>query len=179
MKKLFVILLLLLPLSSQALFEIRAGYGTTTPDEDMYAGTTSVDDMTGFNLDVLVKPPLLTDFGFGLRYEKMKTDVGTNSEAELERIAALVNYRFIDLFAYFGVIGSVGLSNDLVVNSPSGNTDFDAKLNYSVGLEGGVNLGLISIGVEVGKFFGEFESTGLADLDLSGMYWKGLVGFGF
>ncbi len=178
MKKLFVTLLLLLPLSSHALFEVRAGYGSASPETETYNGG-SVDDMTGFNLDVLVKPPLISDMGFGLRYEKMKADVGTTGEAELERIAALVNYRFIDLFAYFGVIGSVGLSNDLTYTDPTTTLDFDAKLNYSVGLEGGINLGLIHLGVEVGKFFGEFELAGNPDLDLSGMYWKGLVGFGF
>lgn len=178
MKKIFFCLLLLAPLSSQALFEIRAGYGTTTMDEDTYSGV-SVDDMKGYNLDVIFEPPILTDMGFGLRYEKMKFDIGS-AEAELERISAIINYRFIDFVTYLGVIGTVGLSNDFqTTNAGVTSDDYDPTLNYSIGLEGGVSLGLISIGAEVGKFFGEVESPGLSDLDISGLYGKVLVGFGF
>jgi hypothetical protein len=173
-KKLFICFLLLLPLSSHALFEIRAGYGTNKMDEDTYAGF-EVDDMTGFNLDAIFEPPMITDMGFGLRYEKMKFDIGT-SEAELERIAAIINYRFIDLITYFGLIGTVGLSNDFKIDS---DTDFDPKLNYSIGVEAGVSLGLIMVGAEVGKFFGEVENPGSPDIDISGIYAKALVGFGF
>jgi hypothetical protein len=174
MKRLFICLLLLAPLSSHALFEVRAGYGTTKMDEDTYGGL-SVDDMSGYNLDVILEPPVITDMGFGLRYEKMKFDIGT-SEAELERISALINYRFIDFITYFGLIATVGLSNDFNID---GDDDFDTTLNYSAGVEAGVSLGLIQIGAEVGKFFGEVENPGSPDIDISGLYGKVLVGFGF
>ena len=178
MKKIFICLLLLAPLSSQALFEVRAGYGTTTMDEDTYLGS-SVDDMKGYNLDVIFEPPILTDMGFGLRYEKMTFDIGT-TEAELERISAIINYRFIDFVTYLGVIGTVGLSNDFQTTTAGVTTDdYDPTLNFSVGVEGGVSLGLIQIGAEVGKFFGEVEDAGSPDLDISGLYGKVLVGFGF
>ncbi len=174
MKRLLVCLFLLAPLSSQALFVIRAGFGTTQMDEDTYGGF-AVDDMKGYNLDVIFEPPLLTDMGFGLRYEKMTFDIGT-SEAELERIAAIINYRFIDFFTYFGVISTFGLSNDFKIGS---NEDFDPSFNYSLGAEAGLNLGLIQIGAEVGKFFGDVGNPGSPDLDISGLYGKILVGFGF
>ncbi len=179
MKKIFIWLLLLAPLSSQALFEVRAGYGTTTMDEDTYSGL-SVDDMKGYNLDVIIEPPFITDMGFGLRYEKMKFDIGSGTEAELERISAIINYRFIDFVTYLGVIGTVGLSNDFQTTTGGVTSDnYDPSLNYSLGIEGGVSLGLISIGAEVGKFFGEVENPGFSDLDISGLYGKVLVGFGF
>ena len=174
MKKLLICLFLLAPLSSQALFEVRAGVGTTQMDEDTY-GAFSVDDMKGFNLDVIFEPPIITDMGLGLRYEKMKFDIGA-SEAELERISALVNYRFIDLFAYFGVIATVGLSNNFEID---GDDDYDPSINYSVGAEAGVTLGLLLVGAEVGKFFGDVGVPGSPDLDISGLYGKVLVGFGF
>jgi hypothetical protein len=179
MKKIFIYLLLLAPLSSQALFEIRAGYGTSKMDEDTY-GVATVDDMKGYNLDVIFEPPLITDMGFGLRYEKMKFDIGSGTEAELERIAAIINYRFIDFITYFGLIGTVGLSNDFQTTTSGVTADnYDPSLNYSVGVEAGVSLGLIQVGAEVGKFFGDVESAGSPDLDISGLYGKVLVGFGF
>lgn len=179
MKKIFICLLLLAPLSSQALFELRAGYGTTKMDEDTYSGV-SVDDMKGYNLDVIFEPPLITDMGFGLRYEKMKFDIGSGTEAELERISAIINYRFIDFVTYFGLIGTVGLSNDFQTTTGGVTVDdYDPTLNFSAGVEAGVSLGLIQIGAEVGKFFGEVERAGTPDLDISGLYGKVLVGFGF
>ncbi len=179
MKKLFICLLLLTPLSSQALFEVRAGYGTTQMDEETYLGF-AVEDMKGFNLDLIIEPPLLTDMGFGVRYEKMAFDIGTGTEAELERISALVNYRIIDLFAYFGVIATVGISNDFTTETAGVTADnYDPKLNYSAGVEGGISLGIIQVGAEIGKFFGEVENPGFADIDISGLYGKVLVGFGF
>ena len=58
-------------------------------------------------------------------------------------------------------------------------TKWDANLNYSLGLEGGVNLGLFHVGAEVGKFFGKFTHAGFTDFDASGVYYKVLVGVGF
>lgn len=178
-KMLMSFLFLLLPFSSQALFEARVGYGTTKPDEDTYQGT-AVDDMNGFNLDLIFEPPLISDMGFGVRYEKMTTDIGANTEGDFERISALVNYRFIDLFAYFGVIGTIGLSNDFTTETAGvTSSNYDPKLNYSIGLEGGVSLGLFSVGAEFGKLFAEVENPGSPDIDLSGVYGKVILGVGF
>jgi hypothetical protein len=180
MKKILVsILFLLLPLSSQALFEARVGYGTTKMDDDSYGGQ-ELDDMNGFNLDFIFEPPLISDMGFGVRYEKMSMDVGAGTEADFERISALVNYRFIDLITYFGLIATVGISNDFTTKTAGVTTsNYDPKLNYSFGLEGGISLGLFSIGAEVGKLKGEIENPGSPDIDISGLYGKVILGVGF
>lgn len=178
-KLLMVFLFLLLPFSSQALFEARVGYGTTKLDEDTY-GTNTFDDMNGFNLDLIFEPPLISDMGFGIRYEKMTMDINPNIESDFERISALFNYRFIDFFTYFGVLGTIGISNDFTTTAGGvTDSDYDPKLNYSIGLEGGVSLGLFSVGAEVGKLFAEVENPGAPDIDLSGMYGKVILGVGF
>jgi hypothetical protein len=183
MKKMIIaVFLILAPLSSHALLEVRAGYGTNTLSDDNWAGVSKIDNGTGFNGDFLFKPPLLTNFGFGIRYEQIKYD-GTllvspfsKGTFTMKRISALVNYRIIDTFAYVGPIGTIGLNTS--VKDDSGDT-LDDKFNWSAGFEGGVHLGLISVGAEVGKFFGKFSFTGAPDLDLSGLYGKVIVGFGF
>lgn len=177
MKKFFVTaLLLLLPLSSHALLEIRAGYGKTMFDEDTYLGQ-ELDDGSGYNLDVIFEPPMLTDLGLGLRYEKVGFDIGSGTEADLTRIAALVNYRIIDFIGYLGFIGTVGISNKFETETAGTTfTDYDEKLNYTIGLEGGVNLGIFSIGAEVGKMFAEIENPGAPDIDLNSTYAKILFG---
>lgn len=168
-------LLLILPLSSHALIEIRAGYGKTMFDEDNYFGA-QLDDATGYNLDVIFEPPLLTDLGLGVRYEKMSFDFGAG-EADWTRIAALINYRIIDFIGYLGVIGTVGISNDFEISGGGlTNSNFDEKLNYTIGIEGGVNLGIFSIGAEVGKMFAKVEPAGLPDIDLNSTYAKILFG---
>lgn len=180
MKKIFfAALILLMPLSSNALLEVRAGYGINTFDEDMY-GTNEFQKMSGLNLDVIFEPPLLTDLGLGIRYETMSFDIKSGGavvdEADFNRIAALINYRIIDFVAYFGVIGTIGISNKFETN---GATDYDEKLNYSIGLEGGMNLGIFSVGGEVGKLFAEVENPGSSDIDLESVYAKVLVGIDF
>jgi len=179
MKKFILALCLLaLPLSSHALFEVRAGYGTIDPGDNSYQGN-SLGKMSGFNLDAIVEPPLITDLGFGLRYEKMKMDIGSGSKGELERVSALINYHIIDLFAYFGVIGTIGISNDFTMSGTLPNSGLDPKMNYTLGVEGGLSLGLIKVGAELGQFFGKVKYSGNPDIDLSGLYGKIIVGFGF
>ena len=184
MKKFIIAALLLItPLTSQALFDVRAGYGVNTLDTDEY-GTQTADNGTGFNVDLIFEPPLISDFGIGLRYEMMTYDfnaigVGTVSEGELDRLSVLINYRFIDLIAYLGLIGTFGISSDLETNIGGPTVSWNDKLNYSVGVEGGVNLGIITLGAEVGKLFATFESPGSTDLELDGIYAKVLAGFGF
>lgn len=176
MKKFLVTaLLILMPLSSQALLEIRAGYGKNMFDEDTYSGLT-LDDASGYNLDVIFEPPLLTDLGIGLRYEKMGFDFGPG-EADWTRLSALINYRIIDFIGYLGFIGTIGISNDFETKfGGATNTNFDEKLNYTIGIEGGVNLGIFSIGAEVGKMFAEIENPGAPDIDLNSTYAKILFG---
>ncbi|MCB9072810.1 MAG: hypothetical protein H6623_04245 [Bdellovibrionaceae bacterium] len=171
---------LILPLTSHALLELRAGYGVNTLDKTDYT-TAQLTSMSGFNLDAIFEPPMLTDLGLGLRYESLGLDVKTGGvnvgSSDLKRLSALVNYRVIDLFAYLGFIGTFGLNSDLSTTIGGVKTSYDAKFNYSIGVEGGVNLGFLSVGAEVGKIFGKFTHTGVEDIKLDSIYAKVLVGF--
>ncbi len=168
--------------NAQALFELRAGYGVQTPADDE-VGTANLKSLAGFNLDGIVELPLLP-FGFGLRYENMASEVeniplvGT-ADASFERTSLLINYRFIDLFAYAGVIGTIGFVNDYKIEIPGATSEYDANLTYSVGAEAGVSLGLIMIGGELGYMMADLEGSGGSEIDLSGVYAKALVGVGF
>ena len=177
---------------AEAIVELRAGYGVNTPKED-YEITSgnklNVSAFQGFNLDAIVELPMVP-FGFGLRYENMGLDLeqsGQTYKTDLTRLSALVNYRFIDFFAYFGVIGTLGFQNDMKVKAGGALTtdlDYDSSLTYSVGAEGGVNLGLISLGAELGYIFGTMEAKTATtpptlDASLDGIYVKVLAGVGF
>ena len=177
-KMILAILFVLAPLSSQALFEVRAGYGNNTLDTDTWSAR-DIDNGTGFNIDAIFEPPIITDLGIGLRYESMtyEFDGFTSGEIEMERLALLLNYKVIDLFLYLGFIGTFDISND-ISGDPSG-LEPDAKFMWTAGVEGGVNLGLISVGAEVGKLFGTIERNAGGDQELDGLYGKVLVGFGF
>lgn len=168
---------------AHALFELRAGYGITTPAEGTQSGN-EVKTMDGFNLDAIAEIPLFP-LGLGLRYESMGFTLnnGTDLDSKFTRVSALVNYRIIDLFAYFGLIGTVGLSNKLAIEVPGfADAEYDASLTYSVGAEAGVSLGLITVGGELGYFVGNMEQTNNPsnpDIDLGGVYAKAIVGIGF
>lgn len=185
MKKLILLGLapLLLSLPAQALVELRAGYGITTPADDNYNGST-VKTMTGLNLDGIIELPMVP-VGLGLRYESMGFDVevptvGT-AEADMKRLSLLVNYRLIDLFTYVGFIGTIGFSNEIDSTILGTTVEYDSDMTFSIGAEAGVSLGLIMIGGELGYFMGNFESSNGAnsDLDMSGIYAKAIVGVGF
>lgn len=180
MKKLmFVMLIGLLPLSSYALVEARLGYGVNTFDDDDY-GVSEMQKMRGLNLDVIIQPPLITDLGLGLRYEVMGYDIKPGGDADLDRLSFLVNYRIIDTLMYVGPIATVGIKTDLDVNYGGADISYDDKLNYTLGVEGGVHLGLISIGGEFGKMFAKFDHpAGGSEVDLGSFYLKAIVGFGF
>jgi len=180
MKKFIAALILvLIPLSSQALFEVRAGYGVNSFDEN-YGGVEH-EDMKGINFDLVVQPPTFDSLSLGLRYEMLTFDTPTIPaiESDLDRLSFLLSYRFIDLFFYAGLIGTYGISSDLETDGGAGTLSWDDKTNYTLGAEAGVNLGLISVGAEIGKFFGKFEAPATPELDLESFYAKILVGFGF
>jgi len=186
MKKLFLIFAipLLISLNANALFEIRAGYGVQTPGEQDVSATQNLSTMSGFNLDAIVELPMVP-VGLGLRYEDMGFDFnqsGVSFESEMQRTSILVNYRIIDMFLYFGAIGSIGLVNDASISAPGNKAEFKSSMTYSLGVEGGLSLGLMQVGAELGYLGANFEEdTNVygSDLDLSGMYAKILVGVGF
>lgn len=181
MKKLICVLFLsLLPLTSQAIVEARLGYGQNTFDDDTQAGG-ELQTMRGLNADVIIYPPLITDLGFGIRYEKMVFDIdGINGEADFDRLSALINYRFIDTLFYVGVIGTVGLKTDLEVKALGQTTSYDDKLNFSAGVEAGAKLGIFTIGGEIGKLWAKFDApSGSSEMDLGSIYMKAIVGLSF
>lgn len=165
---------------SQALIEVRAGYGTQTLDEESYAGA-DFGQLKGFNLDAIFEPPLITDLGFGLRYEMLSMEhEGVNADLDMDRLSLLINYRVIDFVAFLGFIGTYALTNTAEYKAGGATVNFDEKATYTLGVEGGVNLGIFSIGAEIGKMFGKLEhpSNG-SEIKLDSMYAKVLFGIGF
>lgn len=193
MKKQILILMAFVAFSfnANAVLDLRAGYGIQTPGDDD-GGT--LETIAGFNLDAIINIPMVP-FGFGLRYENMGKELsGTiplvgayTADMSVTRVALLINYRIIDLFAYFGLIGTVGLVNDASLEfggvlAGANAAEYDSPLTYSAGLEGGFSFGLISVGGELGYIAANFEQTNNpsnTDVDLSGIYAKALVGIGF
>lgn len=174
-------ILSLLPLTSQALVEVRLGYGQNTFDDDSQLGG-ELETMRGLNADVIIYPPLITDLGIGLRYERMMFDIsGTGAEGDMSRLSALVNYRFIDTGFYVGLLGTVGIKSEVEVEGGGSTVTYDDNLNFSAGVEAGVKLGLLTLGGEIGKLFAEFDapSGGGSDLEMDSIYMKAIVGFGF
>ena len=175
-------------LPAQAIVELRAGYGINTVGdyESSTGNNLEIAGFAGFNLDAILELPLLP-VGLGVRYESMGFDVkqgALESSADFERISAIVNYRFIDMFAYFGLIGTLGLVNDVTIKSGgliAAERKYDASLTSSVGVEAGVSLGLLMFGAEAGYFMGTYKDKGtpaLNDMDAGGIYAKVLVGVG-
>ncbi|MEM7645477.1 MAG: hypothetical protein AAF203_01095 [Pseudomonadota bacterium] len=186
LKKMTLILVLLgFVQSANAIIELRAGYGIQTPAEENF-NSGSLKTITGYNIDALVSLPLVP-IGFGLRYEDLGADyelLGNTFEGEFQRTSLLINYRIIDLFAYFGVIGSFGLVNDASIGLGGlGTAQYKADLTYTVGAEAGVKLGLFMVGGELGYAVANLEEDGsnfnTGDLDMGGVYLKAMVGVYF
>lgn len=181
---LFLLLIILTPLSSQASLETRVGYGVNTFD-DRYTGLELTDAAT-MNFDIILKLESLYGFGLGVRYETMTFDFNLNgakvAEGEFTRIAALANYRLIDSKYYAGAIGTLGVQNTFESTSESDgttNTDYDAKMNFSLGLEAGMHIGIFSFGLEAGKLFAIVDNPGAPEMGLNSTYAKVFIGLNF
>ena len=202
MKKQFLIFLLCLFFSTHAsaFLIMRAGYGFQGTPSEKYRDH-SLKDINGFHVDALLQPGPM---GFGLRYERVGFKLDNNDlgdkKSNLARLSFLLNYRFIDHFAFLGVIGSFGFSNDLNVPNPDKLGDLKSKsdFTYTVGLEGGITPGLITIGGELGYAFeqiyrdergwrirkdrrvrDEDDEPNNDSLNLNGLYFKFLIGIDF
>lgn len=186
MKKQILLLIsaLAFSFSANAIVELRAGYGVNTPADDNINAST-LTTVSGFNLDAIVELPMIP-FGFGLRYEDMGFDVENTGvgdgtfESEFNRMSLIVNYRIIDLFAYFGLIGTIGFQNEakLKDSALASTIEYESDLTFSAGVEGGLTFGLIMVGAELGYNIGTYENTNgtLPDVDFGGVYGKVLVG---
>jgi|GEM_PF-2061594 len=190
MKKIVLgLFLLTYSLPSLALFELRGGYGISQP-KTTFGPTFEVGRVAGFHADAIIEPPL-TDFGFGLRYEKLGFDVESPtaiSPTDLERISVLINYRFIDLIVYFGAIGTIGFRNTMTMENyqGTGTTEtFNNNYTFTYGVEGGFKFGFFQIGLELGYFHsGPFSIendaiTAPEGLMIDSLYGKAAVGLTF
>ena len=202
MKKL-LLMIVLLPLSSYALFEARITYGpyltSGDPVSDICSGNAACTGTLPSKLplpftgaDVLVKIPLIP-FGFGLRYEKL-TASGSSSnmqaDATFNRTAVLINYRLIDTIISVGPILSYGLTHSGSLSmSLNGNKILDYTASsgesYSLGIEAGIKPLIViplKIGAEAGitqfKYKNVTDSIGGAakNIDLGGNYIKVFLG---
>lgn len=200
MKRL-LLLIVLFPMSSWALFTARATYtGVVAKDalKDVCEGTACAGvapDMVplyGLGADVIIKLPLIP-IGFGVRTEKLGLDVnknGVEGEATLNRTAALINYRFIDTIIHFGLIGSYGVDHSANIRVAQGGSNVvdyggGSLKSYSLGLELEVKPLIIIpliVGAETGimntKWKGATNSVNSTtkDIDLSGTYIKFFLG---
>lgn len=178
-----LLITLLFAMNANAIVELRAGYGIQTPAEENYNGST-LKTVSGLNFDAIVELPMIP-VGLGLRYEDMSFDVTqglADLDSSLTRTSLLINYRIIDLFAYFGLIGTIGFVNEAEIDLSAvsaGIAKYDSSLTTTIGVEGGVSLGLLMIGAELGYAMGTYSdanSNGNPDLDMDGVYLKALVG---
>lgn len=201
LKSLATVLIFLLPLSSQALFEARLTYGAVTSKDAISEACksgicgSSIPGMVplgGMGADAIFSPPL-TDFGFGLRYEKLDlsaTSGGLEGNLNMTRTAAVVNYRLFNTIVHLGPIFTYGLSHSGSMSmklNGGGIMDYSGSkaTSYSLGFEVGVKPLIViplKVGAEAGyqstKFEGMSDSLGGAnkDVDLSGTYLKVFLG---
>jgi hypothetical protein len=208
MKQLLSILSLLIGQHAFALVDVRLGVTTNSGSPsnvnefiDAACGSCGVksDKIAGYGGDIIVSPPLF-DMGFGLRYETMSVAVEQAGLAKatfgFTRTALLLNYRLINTLIYLGPIVSYGLADTskLTFEASGTTTELKSKSNtsYSVGVEGGMSLGLFALGAEVGyssikaknyKTDNEGElssgSVTLTEADYTGPYAKIHLGFKF
>jgi outer membrane receptor for monomeric catechols len=126
--------------------------------------------------------------------------VTSDTELKGSRLSALVGYRLLEnsLF-YLGILGHYGLSqkmeydDNLTVSGTTTSNTYTGTVapSYGGGVEAGVTLGPIILGAEVGYTIFKatsFTSSGATvndasgnpiTLDLSGTYYKAMVGFTF
>jgi hypothetical protein len=129
------------------------------------------------------------------------TAVTSDTELKGSRLSALLGYRLLEnsLF-YLGILGHYGLSQKMEYDDNitiSGTTTNNSNTGvvaptYGGGVEAGVTLGPIILGAEVG--YSVFKATSFTTstgatfndangnavaLDLSGTYYKAMVGFTF
>ncbi|MBX9766199.1 MAG: hypothetical protein K2X47_02920 [Bdellovibrionales bacterium] len=184
-------------LPSHALIDARAfvGLNTVNPGDlnKITSPPVSLAGLLAYGAEVIVAPPLL-GVGFGLRYEAAGQKVETGSaslDIKATRIAGVVNYRLIETGLFLGPIATVGLSHTLSASAAASTagTSFSGSnaTSFSLGVEGGVNLLGLILGAEVGYqswIVNEIKDNGGAVVantkaDLSGLYARAVVGFGF
>ena len=193
---------ILLPLSSQALVEVRASYGFLASKQSIAdlcqgncaapANAPGIVPTYGSGLDAIVNLPLLP-VGLGIRYEKMGLSVASSTieaAANYSRTAILVNYRLINTIIHLGPIASYGIAHTGGFTVKEGGvTKFDGTpgsiSSYSVGFELEVRPLIVIpliVGAEVGlmgfnwKDVTNSVNNTTKSIDLSGNYAKVFIG---
>lgn len=199
MKHWFLILCLFGFSAAHALVEARVTYGALASKPDLAAiynlGTSTVPSVApnaGIGFDALFIVPIV-GIGGGIRYENLGFNARSGSleyKSQVTRTSLIVNYRLINTLMYLGPIATLGLSHSGGIKWTEGNTatDFtpDSTSSYTVGLEAGVGLLGFLVGAEAGyqnmKWNRMKDSTntftGTPNLDMSGTYFKVILGFG-
>lgn len=194
--KLVALLVLIAPLTSHALVDLRATYGVLPiKSQDSCEPNCPTAALGGIGADVIVSPPLFP-IGIGARYEKQGATASVNSidfDMQMERMALIVNYRLINTFLHFGPIFTYGISHKTSLKASFGGAtvaDYssDKGDSYSLGLELGVKPLIViplMVGVEAGylsykgKDARDSVSGNTDDIDYSGTYMKAFLGIGF
>lgn len=198
-----VILIILVTLGvehqARALVEARVSYGLLAGSPDLTQLTISgaptapsAASNYGVGADILVILPVI-GLGGGLRYENLGFKVsnsGLEYKTTTSRTALVLNYRLINTLMYLGPIFTYGLShtNNMTVsyNGSSADISPDNSSSYSGGLEAGVKLGGFLLGAEAGYESFKWNKmtdknsviTSQPDIDMSGAYFKVMLGFG-
>lgn len=195
------------PTTAFALIEVKGGYSyLEASPSDLNQVFTDGNDRPGIetleilNADVMASLPAMP-VGLGVRYETIKSADSNSSggiETDWKRVSVLINKRIVDTGFYFGPIATVSVSNDFKVTTTDANgnkAEYKADRNFSAsaGFEAGAKFMLVQLGGEVGYLhapLGDLRNTAtgvsvqtdegsLAETDMSGLYIRGTVGFGF
>lgn len=185
--------------TSQALVELKAGYGILASSGSLnsfYSGSDSdipsAVPTAGLTLDGVIKIPFV-GIGAGIRNESMKIDYDSSIlgvSSTMNRTALILNYRLLDTIVYLGPIMTYGLnhSNSIKLKS-GGSTQYSISSSkvssYSLGLEVGATLLGILVGAEAGTHSMKYNDakdslhpSQIHDMDMSGPYAKLFIGFG-
>ena len=183
--------------------DFRITYGNISGKPNKYndayfnfADGPKISSQNYLGADAILILPMMP-LGIGLRYESAKDEDTAFAETikySITRLALILNYRIINTGIYLGPIATYGLSHQLKFEIPTdlNKLDSDNSRSYSIGVEGGVKVGLFRIGAEAGQTTLVFDDikningapatkNGLAvdKLDFSGAYYKVHLGFGF
>lgn len=183
--------------------EVRATYGETSGKPEDYNKAyfnfqdgPEISKQRYLGVDGILMLPMIP-LGVGLRYEKTgedKTQFAEKIDYAFTRLALVLNYRIVNTLFYLGPIATYGLTHNLEFKIPTRPDEFKAgkSKSYSIGVEGGVKLGLFRLGLEVGQMsmvFDDLKDIGgvtpnknglnINKLDFGGTYYKVQAGIGF
>ena len=186
---------------AHALVELKGGYSshTVSPSslDAAFSGVAKVNQLQSISADIMARVPLMP-VGLGLRHEMLsfKGDQGgTSSKIDWKRTSVIVNKRLVDTGMYLGPIATFAMTNDfkysITTNNVTTTYKTEAQLNGTLGVEAGIKLLLVSLGVEAGYMHAplgnlrtdtgvEYLNNGQkVDVTMSGPYFRGTIGFGF